>query len=175
MWGHSLVPENCCFLNLKQNIHYILYPRVLCWFSVFMAHSRHPLTFALWISCKMLKLNPFTFVILVHDSLQHNSYSPWFNNLLAVYPLNPLKMIICIMHAPNHAFCITYNCHSIGKITFWSWLIYFVQPAEIHYSCKNTSGVNKAWPSKVESYLKVNAWTDWWKQVLISEHCQGLS
>ena len=41
-------------------------------------------------------------------------------------------------------------------------------------NCKNTFSVKKVGPSKVlESYLKVNAWTDWW-QDLISEYCQGL-
>ena len=29
------------------------------------------------------------------------------------------------------------------------------------------------WPSKVEVYLGVNAWTDWQQQDLISEYGQG--
>ena len=29
-------------------------------------------------------------------------------------------------------------------------------------SCKYTFGVRKVLSSKVESYLEVNAWTDWW-------------
>ena len=35
-------------------------------------------------------------------------------------------------------------------------------------SCKNTFGVKKAWPSKVESYLEVNTLADWRQQDLIS-------
>ena len=31
-------------------------------------------------------------------------------------------------------------------------------------SYKNSFGVKKLQPSKVESYLEVNAWTDWWQQ-----------
>ena len=31
----------------------------------------------------------------------------------------------------------------------------------------------KVQPSKVESYLEVNVWTDWWQQDLISEYGQG--
>ena len=31
------------------------------------------------------------------------------------------------------------------------------------------------WPSKVGSYLEVNAWTDWQQQDLISECVQGLA
>ena len=38
---------------------------------------------------------------------------------------------------------------------------------------KNTFGVKKVQPSKVESYLEVSAWADWWKQDLISEYGQG--
>ena len=40
-------------------------------------------------------------------------------------------------------------------------------------SCKNTFGVKKVQPSKVESYLEVNVWTDWQQQDLISEFSQG--
>ena len=36
-------------------------------------------------------------------------------------------------------------------------------------SCKNTFGIKKMQPSKLESYLKLKAWTDWWQQDLISE------
>ena len=35
--------------------------------------------------------------------------------------------------------------------------------------------MKKAWPSKVESYLEVNASTDWRQQDLISEYGQGLA
>ena len=42
-------------------------------------------------------------------------------------------------------------------------------------SCKNTFSVKKAWPSKVESYLEVNASADWQQQDLISECSQGLT
>ena len=42
-------------------------------------------------------------------------------------------------------------------------------------SCKNTSGVNKVWPSKIESYLEVNAWTDWQQEDLMSQYSQGLA
>ena len=42
-------------------------------------------------------------------------------------------------------------------------------------SCKNTFGVKKVRPSKVESYLELNAWTDWWQQDLISEYDQSLA
>ena len=42
-------------------------------------------------------------------------------------------------------------------------------------SCKNTFGVKKVWPSKVESYMEVNAWTDWWQQDNILEYGQGLA
>ena len=42
-------------------------------------------------------------------------------------------------------------------------------------SCKNTFGVKKAWPSKVESYLEVNAQTDWGQEDLISESGKGLA
>ena len=38
-----------------------------------------------------------------------------------------------------------------------------------HLQCK------KAWPSKLESYLEVNAWTNKWQQDLISEYDQGLA
>ena len=38
-----------------------------------------------------------------------------------------------------------------------------------HLWCK------KVQPSKVESYLEVNAWTDWRQQDLISEYGQGLA
>ena len=37
-------------------------------------------------------------------------------------------------------------------------------------SCKNTFGVKKVRPSKIESYLEVIAWTDWQQQDLISEY-----
>ena len=40
--------------------------------------------------------------------------------------------------------------------------------------CKNTFSVKWVWPSKVKSYLEVNAWIDWWQQDLISEYGQGL-
>ena len=40
-------------------------------------------------------------------------------------------------------------------------------------SCKNTFGVKKVQPSKVELYLEVSAWTDQWEQNLISEYGQG--
>ena len=33
--------------------------------------------------------------------------------------------------------------------------------------------VKKVWPSKVESYLEMNVWTDWWQQDFISEYTQG--
>ena len=36
-------------------------------------------------------------------------------------------------------------------------------------SSKNTFGVKNVQPSKVESYLEVNAWTNWQQQDLISE------
>ena len=39
--------------------------------------------------------------------------------------------------------------------------------------CKNTFGVNKVQPSKVDSYLEVNAWTDWRQQDVISGYEQG--
>ena len=41
-------------------------------------------------------------------------------------------------------------------------------------SCRITFWVKKAQPSKVESYLKVNAWTDW-QQDLISEYGECLA
>ena len=41
--------------------------------------------------------------------------------------------------------------------------------------CKNTFGAKKVQPSKVESYLEVDAWTDWRQQYLISEYSQGLA
>ena len=40
-------------------------------------------------------------------------------------------------------------------------------------SCKSTFGVKKAQSSKVESYLEVNAWTDWQQQDLVTEYGQG--
>ena len=36
-------------------------------------------------------------------------------------------------------------------------------------------GYKKVRPSKVESYLEVNAWTDWWQQDMISKYGQGLA
>ena len=42
-------------------------------------------------------------------------------------------------------------------------------------SCKNTFGVKKVQSSKVESYLVVNAWTDWQQQDLMSGYSQGLA
>ena len=42
------------------------------------------------------------------------------------------------------------------------------------YSCKNTFGIKKVQPSKVESYLEGNAWTDWQQEDMISEYSQGL-
>ena len=42
-------------------------------------------------------------------------------------------------------------------------------------SCKNTFGVKKVYPSKAESYLELNAWTEWQQQDLISEYGQGLA
>ena len=39
-------------------------------------------------------------------------------------------------------------------------------------SFKNIFGVKKVQPSKFESYLEVNAWTDWQQQDLISEYGQ---
>ena len=44
-----------------------------------------------------------------------------------------------------------------------------------NYLIQNTSTVKKAWPSKVESYLEVKTWIDWWQQDLMSECCQGLA
>ena len=41
--------------------------------------------------------------------------------------------------------------------------------------CKNTFGVKEAHPIKVESYLQMNAWTDWQQQDLILEYGQGLA
>ena len=38
-----------------------------------------------------------------------------------------------------------------------------------HLQCK------KVWPSKIDSYLEVNAWTDWRHQDLISEYSQGVA
>ena len=38
-----------------------------------------------------------------------------------------------------------------------------------HLQCK------KLWPSKVESYLEVNTWTDWQQQDMISKYVQGLA
>ena len=40
---------------------------------------------------------------------------------------------------------------------------------------QNIFGATKSEPSKVESYLEVNAWTDWWQEDLISEYTQGLA
>ena len=45
----------------------------------------------------------------------------------------------------------------------------------INTSSKNTFGVKKVWPSKVESYLKINAWRDQQQQDLISDCGQGLA
>ena len=42
-------------------------------------------------------------------------------------------------------------------------------------SCKNTFGVKKARPSKVESYLEVNTRADWQQEDLILECGQGLA
>ena len=44
-----------------------------------------------------------------------------------------------------------------------------------YYLMQNTFGAKKAQPSKVESYLEVNTWTDWRQQDLISECDQGLA
>ena len=44
----------------------------------------------------------------------------------------------------------------------------------IDISWRNTFIVKKVQPSKVESYLELNAWTDW-QQDLISEYGQGLA
>ena len=41
------------------------------------------------------------------------------------------------------------------------------------YACNNIFGVKKVQPNEVESYLEVNAWTDWRRQDLISEYGQG--
>ena len=41
--------------------------------------------------------------------------------------------------------------------------------------CKNTCDLKKVQPSKVESYLEVNAWTDWRQQDLTSEYGQDLA
>ena len=38
---------------------------------------------------------------------------------------------------------------------------------------QKTFGIKKVWPSKVELYLEVNAWTYWWQQDLISEYAYG--
>ena len=43
------------------------------------------------------------------------------------------------------------------------------------YPCKNTFGVKKVWLSKVESYLEVNALTDWQQKDVISECGQSLA
>ena len=40
--------------------------------------------------------------------------------------------------------------------------------------CKNTFGVKKVHPSKVELYLEMNTHTEWCQQDLISEYGQGL-
>ena len=40
---------------------------------------------------------------------------------------------------------------------------------------KNTFDVKMVRPSKMESYLEVNAWTDWRQQDLISEYGQSLA
>ena len=42
-------------------------------------------------------------------------------------------------------------------------------------SCKNTFGVKKVQPSKVESYLEENTQTDWQQEDLISEYSQDLA
>ena len=44
------------------------------------------------------------------------------------------------------------------------------EPYKSDISCKSIFGVKKVWPSKVESYLEVNAWADWRQQDLISEY-----
>ena len=44
----------------------------------------------------------------------------------------------------------------------------------ITISLKNSFGVKKMQPSKVESYLEMNARTDWSQQDLISEYDQGV-
>ena len=41
------------------------------------------------------------------------------------------------------------------------------------YLMQNAFGVKKVWPSKVESYLAVNAWTDQQQQDLISESAKA--
>ena len=41
-------------------------------------------------------------------------------------------------------------------------------------SCKNTFGVKKVRPGKLESYLEVNAWADLQQQDLISEYGEGV-
>ena len=38
--------------------------------------------------------------------------------------------------------------------------------------CNNILGVKKVWPSKVESYLEINVWTDYQQLDLISEYGQ---
>ena len=42
-------------------------------------------------------------------------------------------------------------------------------------SCKNTFSVKKVQPSQVESYVEVNAWTDWQQDLMISEYGQRLT
>ena len=51
----------------------------------------------------------------------------------------------------------------------------FFLPLVKFYLMQNTFGVKKMQPSKVELYLKVNAWTNWRQQDLISEYSQGLA
>ena len=42
-------------------------------------------------------------------------------------------------------------------------------------SCKNTFSIKKMWPSKLESYLEMNALADWQQQNLISKYSQVLA
>ena len=93
---------------------------------------------------------------------------------LKVKSMMALYLKIHFMRYTNHV----QNVMLLSKSTqlFAMLLYYYAWTLQTWwYLMQNTFGVNKAWPSKVESYLEVNTRTDWWQQDLTSEYDQGLA
>ena len=63
-----------------------------------------------------------------------------------------------------HIFCFKLK---IVYVSQWFWT--YSNAWTLHLQCK------KGAESKVESYIEVNAWTDWWQQDLIPEYDQILA
>ena len=79
-------------------------------------------------------------------------------------------IIIALLH---HAVPSDFIHH--GPVIFAPFYISFERSTVYNNSCKNTFDVQKTWPSKVKSYLKINARRDQQQQDMISECGQGLA